>query len=174
MTSTYNPKFKHVPRSELKVGETYVCGDEEHEASICWRYKDEVVPLKITARNYLYSRVTLEGLVPDNDICGCEDLDHLYLYEPMETNNEITWADLKKGIYVANRNGFQRCIEARIEDVVCLPSISSFDAYTSEMTWYEIAELKLKGWSIVQPTKKLSREQVLASLTPEQRAALGE
>jgi len=173
MTSTYNPKFKHVPRSELKVGEIYVCGDEEHEASPCWRLNGKVSPLKVTR---IDSSRCYVGVLNKKKYCDCDDLDHLYLYEPMETNNEITWADLKAGDRVEH-GSFVRVVLARINDLVFLSRAEkSDDAYwkTTVGIYGHIEELKREHWSIVQPPKKLTREQVLASLTPEEREALGE
>jgi hypothetical protein len=206
MTSTYNPKFKHVPRSELKVGETYVCGDEEHKANRCWRRNGVVVPMKLVSREGLRHvvRTQLEGFFPDYGVyhsCACNDLDHLYLYEPeeiygesvmesaanlrnmfnkidnqevskrMETNNEITWETLKAGDFIVGEHSGKRMV---LEVLGCLVFYSQYSQYDTVCAFETKYSLEFNNWSIVQPPKPLTKEQVLASLTPEEREALGE
>jgi len=88
--------MKHIPKSELKVGMVVVCGDSERAATSCWRYNDEVVPKRILAIPNEHERrvinETLDGR--SRDFCGCDDLNHLYLYEePMKTLKDVQIGD---------------------------------------------------------------------------------
>lgn len=85
-TCTYNPSFKHVPKSELRPGMIVVCGDEEHDATGCWKNKNHAVaPFKILGVNSdgQIQRLDLNG---DEAIsaprgCDCNDKNHLYLFK---------------------------------------------------------------------------------------------
>jgi len=174
-TSTYNPKFKHVPREKLEIGKTYVCGDDEHEAGTCWRKNGEVVPLTIVEKNSIfYPRETLKGETPDDNYCSCSDLDHLYLYEetPMHKLSGIKAGDLLK-----NNEGFYR----RALSDVMYPEFGELATVVMSMMDADKAELGLKRcgsvftlfeleehcFSIV--SEKPTREEVLAKLTQEER-----
>lgn len=78
-TCTYNPSYKHIPRNELKVGMTVVCGDENHYPSGCWTRDGKIIPLKII-------EITGGQITNENTGCYCIDLDHLYLVPENEEN----------------------------------------------------------------------------------------
>src|SRR3989304_4499950 len=75
-----------IKREDLKVGMIVTCGDEKHAASTCWTKNSKAVPFKITRpANNGGARETLDGQPADSprNWCNCSDLNHLYLYEPM-------------------------------------------------------------------------------------------
>lgn len=70
---------KHIPKSELKVGGVYICGDDKHKASDCWEVDGKVVPFRIKEINQFgdVSRMTsLDG--KKKTFCSCDDLYHLH------------------------------------------------------------------------------------------------
>jgi len=90
-TCTYNPSYKHIPKNELKVGMTVVCGDETYYPSGCWAKlkngKLEIAPLKI---------LKIDGGIIYNEktFCHCFDIDHLYLVPEKENQTKENQTNL--------------------------------------------------------------------------------
>ena len=74
---------RHIPTSELKEGMVVICGDDGHEASICWRVNGALAPFVLVTHD---GNAVVQGLkklpvgfTDYSDIsCHCEDLNHLY------------------------------------------------------------------------------------------------
>lgn len=87
-------KGKHIPKSELKVGMTLICGDDDHTASSCWKINGERVAFELLEIGNGYKRKAITtGHIKIS--CSCGDLDHLYLWDDPSTstptlNNSLT------------------------------------------------------------------------------------
>lgn len=77
-------KGKHIPRSELKTGVPYICGDDDHMPGFCWRNSEgKVVPFVI--EEFYEDDPFDEGVKRMRSLdgakethCCCADLDHIY------------------------------------------------------------------------------------------------
>jgi len=98
----------HIKRSDLKVGMTVICGDDEHKGSGCWKIDGNQVPQTITSIDPV-KFISLNG--DKKGYCNCSDLDHLYLYvKTLETLTagdfvKDSYGDFKQVLAVLHRNG---------------------------------------------------------------------
>ena len=73
----------HIKKEDLKVGMIVQCGDENYNATACWKVENVIVPFRITEikENKNVLRISVKGEEPDASSLGCicGDLDHLYL-----------------------------------------------------------------------------------------------
>ena len=91
---------KRIPKEELKAGMIIICGDSEHEASSCWRVEGILAPFVLVPCE---GNIVVKGLkkIPvgktdySDDLCYCNDLDHLYKAIEITNNKQTIMSTIK-------------------------------------------------------------------------------